>query len=188
MPSLVPLGPNDTQVAQELIEASYEHIFKNPHTESTTPQGLTVTGDCMAVGDAVQIVARKLGILTSQELHFGHVVTSFTPTDTFPSPTDQILCFTWGQFLPKLQRERLPEALSRPFFGMRADIKPLLGTSVTLRNLNYLRAYAPTSLIAKVRSDSSDTPYEVDLKGRHYDGKLRAFKALGYYYDRHLIR
>jgi hypothetical protein len=188
MPSLVPLGPNDTPAAQELIVASYEYIFNNPKTEATTPQGLTVTGDCMVVGEAVQIAARKLGILTSQELHFGHVVTSFTPTDTFPTPTDQILCFTWGQFLPKLQRERLPEAMSRPFFGMRADIKPLLGTSVALRNLNYLRAYAPTSLIAKVKSDSSDTHYEVDLQGRHYYGKLKLFTALGYYNDTHLIR
>ena len=184
MTRLRQLGPNDTSAAQELIEASYEHIFAHPDTDATNPHELVVSGDCMIVGDAVQAAARELGILTSQELHFGHIVTAFAASDKYPTSKDPILCFTWGQFLPEVQRNRLLAKEPLPYFGERAGIKPLVGSSTALRNFNYSRAYAPSSLIAKVEAVAPDNHHEVVLKGNHYNRKLQAFRAIGRHYSK----
>lgn len=179
------LSPQDTSAAQELIEASFIHIFNHPDTESNNPHELIASGDCMIVGDAIQTAASELGILTSQELHFGHIVTAFAASDKLPTSKDPILCFTWGQFLPQIQRDQLPAKSPVPYFGERMGIKPLVGSSTTQKNFNYLRAYAPASLIAKVEAVAPDGHHEVVLKGNHYKRKLQAFQAIGKHYAKH---
>lgn len=139
------LTPGDTDLAQQIIEASYEaahdiNILGLVTPGVKTPEVIGISGVCIEMSDIATRMAHGLGIVATRERHQrgSHHITSFGPLGQEPSEEDLILCLTWGQFNQSLYRR-----LGWPYFGPRHGIEPYITHG------RYRGAYSSSSVLLR---------------------------------------
>lgn len=174
------LTNNDHGAASELIEATFNYLLMNPDPDITSREDALVSNYCDRASDAVKRASTDLGIIATREMHYGHIITVFSDERAEPSPTDPILCLTWGQFLPEEQKSELRKNGAQPYFGERRGIKDLVGASHLRRHINYTMGYSPWSVIVRFERDLQTSEHTVVYGSKRYQSRLRTLMAAGW--------